>query len=322
MTVVPSAASALISARTSRVPCGSRPLVGSSRISRSRGASRAAARAGAGACPASTRGSACPPRPAGRPVPARVRSARRRRAADRRCGRPRRAGAGCPARTGTGGTPGPRPARRPGAGPGRRPAGIGCAEQRVAARRSAGSARAASGWSWSCRSRWGRGTRTPLPRGTARSMPSTATWRPNRLVSPGWLTARSASAAGHLRRLRGRVGGGLRRAGPGGPRRRRIRPSSVISTLNRRLVSRWPLPQAPLTAGSALRRRPASGLLGVTPAGRPAAGQRREPWSSRCQRSRRAAARRLGPATPGWSRRRVADSVVGCPRRPSRRAAG
>ena len=44
-TVVPSAAICLISARTSRVPCGSSPLVGSSRMISSRGRSRPAAMA-------------------------------------------------------------------------------------------------------------------------------------------------------------------------------------------------------------------------------------------------------------------------------------
>ena len=44
-TVMPSAAICWISARTSRVPCGSSPLVGSSSTSSSRGRSRLAAMA-------------------------------------------------------------------------------------------------------------------------------------------------------------------------------------------------------------------------------------------------------------------------------------
>ena len=66
-------------------------------------------------------------------------------------------------------------------------------------------ARAASGSSSSCPSRWGRGSRRPRPAGRRRSRASTATWWPNRLVSPDggdgrprssrWPGRRTASAA-------------------------------------------------------------------------------------------------------------------------------
>ena len=61
-TVVPSSASEAIRCRTSRVPCGSRPLVGSSSTSRSRGASSARRWRAAAACRGSRRGSAWSPR--------------------------------------------------------------------------------------------------------------------------------------------------------------------------------------------------------------------------------------------------------------------
>ena len=211
--------------RTSRVPCGSRPLVGSSRTSSSRGCSSAAAmRRAAAACRASRRGSACRRRPAGRPGPARRRSARR---AVRRVGgavggvEP---GAGCPGRTGTGGTPAPRPARRPAAAPRRAPCRHrppeqldGCptvgpdqAEQHPD---RGGLARAVRA----------RGSRRPRRAGTARSMRVDRDLAaPNRLVSP--VGARSRRGVGHRRlRQRRRSRAGRRRH----RRRPRTRPSSV-----------------------------------------------------------------------------------------------
>ena len=155
-------------------------LVEDQQVARGRAGRRP--RPAAAACRASRRGSACRRRRSARPGPGPRRSVRSPWPG-RRCGRPRRAGAGSPCRTGTGGTPAPRPARRPGAGPPpRRPASARRAAR--ARRRSAGSGRAASGWWWSCRNRSGRESRSTAPRGTARSTASTATWRPKRLVSP------------------------------------------------------------------------------------------------------------------------------------------
>ena len=85
----------------------------------------------------------------------------------------RRRSAGCRGRSARcrGCPPGAR--RRAGRGsPGRRPPGRGrrpAARRRTAARRSRSSAS-----SRSCRRRWARGSRTPRPRCTSKSMPSTA----------------------------------------------------------------------------------------------------------------------------------------------------
>ena len=204
--MIPSAAICRTSARTSRVPCGSRPLVGSSRMIRSRGASSAGRdrqallhAEGVVAVPLPRGGGQADalqgladPRlrrrggrgPVGRVVAGQVVPAGQvrveRRALDQRADPGQHA----------------RP-RRPASG-------------RRAARRTRWSGRpgrAACGSSWSCPSRSGRGSRRPRPAGTARSTWSTASWPPrNRLVSPELAIASSAVASsGQLAGSSGRV---------------------------------------------------------------------------------------------------------------------
>ena len=55
------------------------------------------------------------------------------------------------------------------------------AEQRAPCRRRRAAARAGPGWSWTCRRRWGRGSRAPRRCATLRSSPSSARVRPERL---------------------------------------------------------------------------------------------------------------------------------------------
>ena len=122
----------------------------------------------------------CAGRSAGRSRAARRRARGSRRAAGRSSGR---RSSGCP-----------RPsARCRGCPPAaRRRAGRGSSSRRVAgpcraraARRRCAATRSRScASSTSCRRRWGRGSRTPRRAATAKSMPSTATNSPKRLVRP------------------------------------------------------------------------------------------------------------------------------------------
>ena len=163
--MAPSAASSRTRRRTSRVPCGSSPLVGSSSTSSSRGRSRPAARPAAASCRASTAGTACSPPRSGRPAPG------PRRPRCRGC-----AGGGTVGRV----EPGQvvpagqvRVERRPldqRADPGQHraaPSRHRHAEQLGGAAGRARPGRAACGSSWSCPTRSGRGSRRPRPRGTA-----------------------------------------------------------------------------------------------------------------------------------------------------------
>ena len=58
------------------------------------------------------------------------------------------------------------------------------AEHAARCRRRAAAGWRACGWRWSCRRRWGRARRRPCRRGTARSTPSTARLSPNVLTRP------------------------------------------------------------------------------------------------------------------------------------------
>ena len=177
-TVRPSSTNARIRWRISRMPAGSRPFIGSSRIS------SAGRRAGSGRCRAA---GACR---ASRSSRGRRRAARARRA---RATRRSRASA---ARVTCGGDD----LQVLAAGQVRVEARLlddrADAGERLAALRGlrqpeqadlAGgrpaSARAACGSSSSCPRRSGRGSRTRRPRGTTRSTPSTAARSPNRFVS-------------------------------------------------------------------------------------------------------------------------------------------
>ena len=182
-TVAPPACSSAMMPRTSRVPAGSRPLVGSSRTTRRRGSSSAAARPSrcfmperVAAVPA-VRGLAEPD-----PVQRGVHGGRDRprRAAAARWPRP---GAGSPGRTGTGGTPGPRPAPRRAAAP---------APRRRASDRPSSSTVPAVGRVRPSSIRisvvlpepFGPSMPSTAPSGMSRSTSSTATVDPNTLRSP------------------------------------------------------------------------------------------------------------------------------------------
>ena len=148
------------------MPCGSSPLVGSSRISSCGRRIRAAARPSRCRMPSEyvlvgRRSPGSSPTCSSTlvdPVPA----GRRRRIAVRP-GRVQQAEVGA-RRTGAGTSRALRPGRRSGAAPYAGPAGIGSPEHLGLARASAAPARAASARSSSCRSRWRRGSRRRRPR--------------------------------------------------------------------------------------------------------------------------------------------------------------
>ena len=172
------------SSRISRMPCGSRPLVGSSSTSSRGWRSSAPARpsrwripseyALTGRLPTPTEADLLqrlvdPRRPAAAPpVPGPLASSSRRLVRPLRC--PYAAGPSTSAPT-DGSTS--RPSR-----------GIGRPSSSIVARRSPAPARAASARSWSSRSRWRRGSRRCHRARTSRSTRSTAVSAPNRLVSP------------------------------------------------------------------------------------------------------------------------------------------
>ena len=114
------------SSRISWMPCGSRPLVGSSSTS-SRGRRSSAAARPEPLAHAQRVGLHRPRVDAGQAdlLQRRRRSGRRRVRRRAARARRRRAAPGSPGRTGARRRPGPRPARRPGAAPGGRPRGIG-----------------------------------------------------------------------------------------------------------------------------------------------------------------------------------------------------
>ena len=161
----------------------------------------------AAACPASRRGSASSPRRAARPGRARRRPGAAR-CAGRRCGRRRRAGrrlsrperygwkAGPSTSAPTRGSTSTSAARASAA-----PSSVdGCP-------RSGGPGRAASGSSWSCRTRWARGSRRPRPAAPRRSSGvDRRPGAPNRLVSPEVAIGRHAVIGGRQRRRRGASG--------------------------------------------------------------------------------------------------------------------
>ena len=124
--VVPPGLSASSSSRISWMPCGSRPLVGSSRMSSRGRRISAAARPSRWRMPERVRPGRPPVgrvEPDLRPAPRRPGGAGSRLRRSRPGSRP--AGSGWPGRTGAGTRPGPRRGRRPGAAPSRRAAGIG-----------------------------------------------------------------------------------------------------------------------------------------------------------------------------------------------------
>ena len=120
--------------------------------------------------------------------------------------------------------------------------------------RWARSGRAASGWSWSCPTRWDRGSRRPPRRGTDRSTWSTAVCEPKRLVSP-WVATTASSLTSP----------GPGTAAPGSTAPTAIRPSSVSTAENAVPLSSRPEPQVPETVGSWSRTPCSSSPAGAGP---------------------------------------------------------